>query len=260
MRMRRAAGAAAAVPLALVCVWTAPSAEAASTHTITLSGSLTVSDAPSLASGRTTRTIGFTRVAQMSHDKATDTLTAESCVGGETRGVLTVRITLRSSELAVVSPTLRLFEGSDCLNNDLDGEDQGIQQGFMPGKSLTNWQLAAENGEAGSDDYARVTFSLKHAGGTGIGLGSPAEPSNVVATRDAADPTRVVVEWSDQATDERWYEVSDSTLRQIKKVTPNSTSLTWTGLPAEKQCFQVRAVNLVGPSDWTPVKATSECV
>ncbi|MEU9034654.1 fibronectin type III domain-containing protein [Streptomyces sp. NPDC048352] len=130
----------------------------------------------------------------------------------------------------------------------------------MPGKSLTNWQLSAENGEAGSDDYARVTFSLKHAGGTGIGLGRPAEPSNVVPTRDAADPTRVVVEWSDQATDERWYEVSDSTLRQIKKVPPNSTSFTWTGLPAEKQCFQVRAVNLVGPSAWTPVRATAECV
>ncbi|MFE1555257.1 hypothetical protein ACFW6V_09720 [Streptomyces sp. NPDC058734] len=68
-----------------------------------------------------------------------------------------------------------------------------------------------------------------------------------------------MVEWSDQAADEKWYEISDSTLGQIKKVTANSTSLTWTGLPVDKQCFQVRAVNFVGASEWTPVGARVEC-
>ncbi|MFF5704610.1 fibronectin type III domain-containing protein [Streptomyces sp. NPDC012794] len=259
MTMRRAAIVTAVVPLTLLCVWTAPPASAASTHTITVSGSLTVSDAPGITTNRTTRTIPFTRIAQLSHDRTNDTLTAESCVGGETRGVLSVQIQIREDETAVISPTLRLYEGSDCLTNDLDGEDQGIQRGLRPGRSLTNWGLSAENGEAGSDDYARVNFNVKHQGGTGIGVGSPAEPSNVVATREA-DPTSVRVEWSDAATDETRYEIFNSSLQQAKGVSANTTSFVWTGLPLGKQCFQVRAVNDVGPSDWTPVSARSECV
>ncbi|MFF4100838.1 fibronectin type III domain-containing protein [Streptomyces sp. NPDC001903] len=251
---------AAIAPVTVLCVWTAPPAAAASTHTITMTGTLTVSDAPSLGSGRTTRSTPFTRVVKLSHDKPSDTLTASACVGGETRGEVSVAVNLRSDELVVVNPTLKIFEGSDCLSNDLDGTVRLIQQGLMPGKSLVGFQMNVENGEAGSDDYARVNFDLKHVGGKGIGIGRPAEPSNVVATRDPADPTRVNLEWSDQATDETHYAIFNSTLRQAKGAPKDATSFVWTGLPLGKQCFQVQAVNAMGASDFTPVNPKTECV
>ncbi|MFE5773832.1 fibronectin type III domain-containing protein [Streptomyces sp. NPDC056485] len=160
----------------------------------------------------------------------------------------------------MATPTLKLFEGSDCLSNDLDGQVQGVQQGVMPGKNTRfNWQMSVENGEVGSDDYARVNFSVKQDGSTGIGLGRPAEPSSVVATRDPADPTRVNLQWSDPATDETHFEIFNSTLRQAKGAPKDATSFAWTGLPLGKQCFQVRAVNANGASDFTPVNPRSEC-
>ncbi|MER5933586.1 fibronectin type III domain-containing protein [Streptomyces sp. NPDC002054] len=260
MRLRRAATATAVVPITLLCVWTAPPAAAASTHTISMSGTLTVSDAPSFGSSRTTRNFPITRLVRLSHDRPQDTLTASACAGGETTGELSVHVELRPDETVVATPTLRLFEGSSCLSRDLDGQDEGIQHGFRPGTSLTNWRLAAENGEVGSDDYTRVNFSLKHEAGAGIGIGRPAEPSNVIATRVAGDPTRVQLEWTDAATDETGYQIFNSSLQQTKGVAANATSFVWTGLPLGKQCFQVRAVNNVGPSDFTPVSAKSECV
>ncbi|MFD9378750.1 fibronectin type III domain-containing protein [Streptomyces sp. NPDC059999] len=250
----------AIAPVTVWCVWTAPPAAAASTHTITMTGTLTVSDAPGLASGRTTRSTPFSRLVRLSHDRPDQTLTASACVGGETRGEVSVQAHLRSDEMVVVNSSLRIFEGSDCLSTDLDGSTRLIEQGFKPRQSLTGFQMSVENGEVGSDDYARVNFDLKHDGDKGIGIGRPAEPSSVVATRDPADPTRVNLEWSDPATDETHFEIFNSTLRQAMGVTKDTTSFVWTGLPLGKQCFQVRAVNAVGASDFTPFNPRSECV
>ncbi|WP_158708557.1 fibronectin type III domain-containing protein [Streptomyces sp. NRRL S-244] len=173
---------------------------------------------------------------------------------------MSVQVHLRSDEMVVVNPSLRLFEGSDCLSNDLDGSTRLIEQGFKPGESLTGFRMSVKNGEVGSDDFARVNFDLDHEGSKGIGIGRPAEPSNVVATRDPADPTRVNLQWSDPATDETHFEIFNSSLQQAKGVPKDSTSFVWTGLPLGKQCFQVRAVNAVGASDFTPSNPRSECV
>ncbi|MFJ3922111.1 fibronectin type III domain-containing protein [Streptomyces sp. NPDC090022] len=224
-----------------------------------MKGTLTVSNGPGLFSSRTTTNTPFDRLVRLSHDRPTDTLTASACAGGESRGELTVHVELRSNEMVVATPTLRLFEGSTCRSNDLDGTDEGIQQGFRPNKSLTNWRLSVDSDEVGSDDSTRVTFSLKHSTGPGIGIGRPAEPSNVIVTRDAADPTTVKVEWTDTAADETAYHIFNSSLQQTKGVKANSESFVWTGLPLGRQCFQVRAVNDVGPSDFTPVNR-GECV
>ncbi|MGE7387907.1 fibronectin type III domain-containing protein [Streptomyces sp. NPDC004126] len=225
-----------------------------------MTGTLTVSNAPSLGKGRITQSITLSGMTQLSHDRPDGTMTFARCVAGETRGELSVQVHLRSDEMVVATPTLRLYEGSSCNSNDLDGTSGGLQQGIRQGgRSPSNWELYVKNGEAGSPDYARVNFSVSQKGSTGIGIGSPAEPSNVVATRDAADPTRVNLEWTDTATDETRFEIFNSTLQQARGVPANSTSFVWTGLPPAKQCFQVRAVNDVGPSDWTPFNSKVEC-
>ncbi|MCX4825309.1 fibronectin type III domain-containing protein [Streptomyces sp. NBC_01142] len=194
----------------------------------------------------------------LSHDRPQSTLTTSTCAGDESRGVLTVHFQLRSNESVVVSPKLQLFEGSSCSSNDLDAEDEGIQTAFAPRKSLT-WSLKASNDEFGSSDFTTASLTLKHAGGSGTGIGRPAEPSAVVATRSAEDPTAVRVEWENPATDETSVQIRNTTINQTKGLPRDATAFTWSGLQPVKQCFQVRAVNNVGESDWTPVNPKGEC-
>ncbi|MFD0356254.1 fibronectin type III domain-containing protein [Streptomyces sp. NPDC127110] len=225
-----------------------------------MTGTLTVSNAPSLGKGRVTQSVTLSGMVKLTHDRADGTMTFARCAGGETRGELSVQVHLRSDEMVVATPTLRIYEGSSCNSNDLDGTSGGLQQGIRPGgRSPSNWQMSVENGEVGSPDYARVNFSVSQKGGTGIGIGRPAEPSNVVATRDPADPTRVNLEWTDTATDETGFQIFSNPLGQTKNLPANSSSFAWTGLPPGRQCFQVRAVNDAGESDWTPVRANVEC-
>ncbi|MGW7343017.1 fibronectin type III domain-containing protein [Streptomyces sp. NPDC054854] len=260
MRLRRLA-AVAAVPIPLLCVWIAPPAAAASTHTITLTGTLFVANAGGIGTSASSKTFDMNRTAALSHDRPTATLDMSACVGGESRGQLSVHLQLRPDEMVVVSPTLRLYEGSSCNSNDLDAEDQAIQKGFKPRQSMTV-SLSAANDEAFSGDLTTTNFTLKHTGGTGTGIGSPAEPSGVVAARVGTDPvgrTQVQLQWENPATDETHLEIRNTTLNQSRAAAPDATSFTWPDLPLGKQCFQIQAINAVGPSDWTPANAQSEC-
>ncbi|WP_156691667.1 hypothetical protein [Streptomyces ficellus] len=260
MRLRRAA-AAAALPIPLLCVWLAPPASAATTHTISLTGTMTVTNAGGVFDDDTTQTFDFRRQVRLTHDNPTNTLTTSHCVANQTVGSLSVRVQLRNNEMVVEAPTLRLLEGSSCLTSDLDGSSEGIQQGMRPGGSLTGARLSARNSEAFSPDRASVTFNLRHATGSGVGAGRPAPVAGVVASRpDPADPSRVRVDWQDVVTDETHFQLRNSTLNTTVSVGPNTTSFTFTGQPAERQCYQVRAANSHGPSDWTPVSPTQECV
>ncbi|QIJ60725.1 fibronectin type III domain-containing protein [Streptomyces sp. JB150] len=228
-------------------------------HTITVTGELFVTSPPGIGSSRASRTLKLDMTTALSHDRTRTTLTRSVCAGDQARGVLTILFELRSNESVVVSPTLRLFEGSSCGSDDLDAQDEGIQTAFAPRKSL-KWRLDARNDELGSPDHARATFTLKHAAGSGTGIGRPAEPSAVVATRVAGQPSSVRVAWENPATDETRMEIRNTTLNQTKSLPTDSKSFTWPDLPLGQQCFQVRAVNDVGPSGWTPVNAKGECV
>ncbi len=243
MRLRHAA-AVAALPLPLLCVWLAPPASAATTHIINVTGTMTVRNGGGVFTSGSTETLDFSRSVRVTHDNPVQTLTVSKCVGDESVGELTVQLQLRTDEMVVESPTLRLFEGSSCLNRDLDGTSEGIQQGMRPGMSLTGARLSVSNSEVASNDSASVTFNLKHTTGPGVGAGRPAEVSGVVATRpDAADPSRVQVVWENVPTDETSFQIRNSTLNTTVSVGANSTSVTFTGQPAERQCYQVRAVN-----------------
>ncbi|MET9605906.1 fibronectin type III domain-containing protein [Streptomyces sp. NPDC006512] len=257
MRLRRVA-AAAVVPIPLLCVWIAPPAAAASTHTITLTGTLFVANAGGIGTSASSKTFNMNREAALSHDRPEATLDMSACVGGESRGHLSVHLQLRPDEMVVVSPTLRLFEGSSCNSDDLDAEDQGIQKGFRPRESMTV-SLSAANDEAFSGDLTTTNFTLKHSGGAGTGIGRPAEPSAVVATRVGNPPTSVELQWGNPATDETHLEVRNTTLNQSQAVGADATSFTWQNLPLGKQCFQIRAFNANGASEWTPVNPRSEC-
>ena len=260
MRLRHAA-AVAALPLPLLCVWLAPPASAATTHTVNVTGQMTIRNAGGVFTSGSTQTFAFDRLVRVTHDHPVQTLTVSNCVGNESVGELSVQVQLRTDEMVVESPTLRLFEGSSCLTRDLDGTSEGIQQGMRPGGSLTGARLSVSNSEPLSADSASVTFNLKHTTGPGLGVGRPAEVSGVVATRpDAADPSRVQVVWENVPTDETSFQIRNSTLNTTVSVGANSTSFTFTGQPAEKQCYQVRAVNAQGATDWTPVSSTGECV
>ncbi|QGV77848.1 hypothetical protein EIZ62_05995 [Streptomyces ficellus] len=222
---------------------------------------MTVTNAGGVFDDDTTQTFDFRRQVRLTHDNPTNTLTTSHCVANQTVGSLSVRVQLRNNEMVVEAPTLRLLEGSSCLTSDLDGSSEGIQQGMRPGGSLTGARLSARNSEAFSPDRASVTFNLRHATGSGVGAGRPAPVAGVVASRpDPADPSRVRVDWQDVVTDETHFQLRNSTLNTTVSVGPNTTSFTFTGQPAERQCYQVRAANSHGPSDWTPVSPTQECV
>ncbi|MFF5449361.1 hypothetical protein [Streptomyces sp. NPDC012888] len=259
MSLLRAA-AAAALTIPLLCVWSAPPAAAATTHTIAMTGTMTVKNAGGAFDDDTVQTFDLRKLVRLTHDKPQDTLVRSHCVANQTVGELTVHVRLRSDEMVVATPTLRLFEGSSCLSRDLDGQSEGIQQGMRPGGSLTGARLSVRNTEPLSPDSASATFSLKHTTGSGMGVGRPAEVSAVVATRDAADPSRVRVQWEDVVTDETHFQVRNSTRGTTVSVGPNTTSHTFTGQSAERQCYQVRAGNVHGESAWTPVNPNGECV
>ncbi|MEV8535212.1 hypothetical protein [Streptomyces sp. NPDC051211] len=259
MKLPRAA-AAATLPIPLLCMWMAPPAAAATTHTIVMTGTMTVVNGGGIGHGSSRGTFDIPKTEHVTHDKPVDTIVISKCVGDETVGELTVHLQLRRDEMVVASPTFRLFEGSSCLTRDLDGQAEAIQHGMKPGQSLTNWRLSARNGEALSDDSGSVTFNLKHNTGSGMGFGRPAEVSGVVATRVAGDPSKVLVQWEDVVTDETSFQIRNSTRNTTVSVGANSTSFILSGQPTERQCYQVRAANSHGTSDFTPVNPQGECI
>ncbi|MEV5385657.1 fibronectin type III domain-containing protein [Streptomyces sp. NPDC052721] len=232
-------------------------AAAANTHVVVLTGHMKVIDSPGLFTGKRVGEFNFEKRATLTHDRTRATLSTGACVR-DSFGLLTVQLELTRFEYVAVTPTIRLYEGSTCLSDDLDGEKSAITQGVTVGESKS-WNLEVVNSEFNSLDYAGAKFFVRNT--VGADVGRPREPSNVVATRDPGNNRTVVVQWVDNATNESGYEIRNTTLNNTTlPMDADRTTFTWPNLdPSVRHCFQIRAVNAQGPSAWTPVSPRGEC-
>ncbi|GAA3372406.1 hypothetical protein GCM10020367_27200 [Streptomyces sannanensis] len=158
----RYAVAAAVLATPMLVMGTAQPASAATFHTVTLTGDMHVYNSAGIFKYESTGDFHFERHVTLTHDHPDGTLSYWACEGGETRGVLTVDLHLNPWETVTMAPRLQLFEGSSCSSGDLDGEQYGLERGFLPGETRT-WYLKAVNGEILSGDMASVNFKLTHS-------------------------------------------------------------------------------------------------
>ena len=81
----------------------------------------------------------------------------------------------------------------------------------------------------------------------------PAAPSNVTVT--ATSPTNIHVTWSDNATNETGYRITNSNNTVL--LGANATSFDWPTNPSTYQCLAVQAYNSAGASAWTAWACTT---
>ncbi|MFF8730214.1 fibronectin type III domain-containing protein [Streptomyces sp. NPDC015171] len=245
----------AALLAPIVSTGTAGPAAAADLNTVVLAGTLEVHNYETF--GTSEKVIRkFNRSVTLSTGHPTELVKVTQCAGGESRGELRIALTRRGSEAVSVRSTLRLFEGSDCDNGDLDGSDEEAGRLVFAGKS-SDFFLGAISKEEIKVDLALASFNAAHSTPE---TDAPAEPSHVVASRPV-DSRHVSVTWEDEADDETGYEVTETFTHNTKTLPPNRTGFVYTipGVTGAKQCFQVRALGARGPSAWTPVNPRGEC-
>ncbi|MFE6825319.1 fibronectin type III domain-containing protein [Streptomyces sp. NPDC057690] len=238
-------------------------AAAANTHRVTLGGTLFVN------SYREGYSFKLGEVVHLTHDRRSDTFRIERCsFDGEARGVLTVTVSLSSSEKVIARPSLSLYEENTCYNNDREGTAIA-KAAAISFNHVRKWDLVVNNGEFLSMDFAHAKITVSNT--VGPDRGRPREPSNLIAQQASASTCAVKIckrktvslSWEDNAKNETGYEVRNNNLEKIVRLGPNRTGYLWTDLdPNTRQCFQVRAVGpgAIGPSDWTPESTASECV
>lgn len=237
-------------PIAFVGM-TEPAA-AANTHIVLLKGKMWVLDSGGLLGKSSLRKVPIDRQANLTHDAPKKTFKFKTCAGHETRGELSVALTLTSSDRVVTSTRLRLFEESGCDNDDLDGWHAPAIRVIGVGDGHRT-RITVLNDEFESPDQVDADFTVRH------NALPPNAPSQVVASRVPGDSHTISVEWTDEATDETGYEVRNTTTNQTKNLPPNTTRTTWPNPVVHRSCFQVRAVGVGGPSEWTPVGTQVEC-
>ncbi|MGW7405509.1 hypothetical protein ACWGI9_17500 [Streptomyces sp. NPDC054833] len=232
-------------------VGAAEPAGAAQVHTVVARGYLQVYECCSFLSPSHTKTRNFSERFILTHARPTAHFWVKECAGDQARGELRVDFRLNGAEEVTTKARLKLYEESTCDNLDLDGDDS---RSAIVGEAQSR-RLIFEvlNDEFHSDDSAAVDFTVSQ------NLGPPPEPSNVVASRVPGNSHKISLEWVDQATDETGYEILNTSTGQIARLAPNATHTFWYQPIVYRTCFQVRAVNALGSSDWTPVSPTAEC-
>lgn len=165
MRLRHAI-AAALLPIPMLFPGTVRPAAAAVDHTITITGTLTLSSGTGIFKSRSTGKAALNRKFVLRHAPGQSARTQRFafCQAGELRGVLTINLQLTQYEYVTVTPKLQMFEGSSCSNNDLDGEQSSLMTGVSPGKQRT-WNLRVHNSEALSGDLVYADFTVSNTVG-----------------------------------------------------------------------------------------------
>ncbi|MFJ4776463.1 hypothetical protein [Streptomyces sp. NPDC088762] len=244
--------AAAAVLLAPLSLMSTDPAAAAGLHTVTVSGVLTAVDGGGFGQSQKKRTRDISGTFRLSHTSPGTSRAFSVCAGGETRGEVRIQLRLTRSEAVVATTRLRLYEESDCDNEDLE-ETKTSSTALAPG-ATRNVQFGAYTHEAGSYDFAFVKFTVTHD------AAAPAAPSNLTATR--LQGRKVDVRWVDNATDETGYEIRNTAISSNAKPLPANTTnyiYHFNQVGPAYACFQVRAVGPGGTSDWTPTDPFAVC-
>ncbi len=233
-------------------VFTTEPAAAASRHTVTVSGLLTAVDGGGFGQSQKKRSIDISGTFRLSHTSPRSSRTFTVCAGGETRGEVRIGLLLTRSEAVVATTRLRLYEESNCDNNDLE-ETRTSSRALRPG-ATQNVQFGAFTHEAGSYDFTFVKYRVTHD------AAPPAAPSNLTVTR--LQGRKVDVRWVDNATDETGYEIRNTAISSNAKPLPANTTnylYSFNQVGPANACFQVRAVGLGGPSAWTPTDPFAVC-
>lgn len=244
-------------------------AAARNTHAITIKGEIGIGDYGGTGKSEF-HYEQINKVFNLTHDNPRDAFSWRYCAGGEVVGYVSIWLALNDADDRVVEkPTLTLYEGATCSTRDLVKQRVGAGHAIRVGQSrIINSEI--RNTEIASiDDFLRVNLRIAH--GVGADIGRPTEPSHVVAdvplsrllclaTKKSCPTKSVYLTWQDEATNETAYEVRNTSREEIRRVPANTTSFSWPGIGwSEKHCFQVRAVNDKGASDWTPAGTAVAC-
>ncbi|MFF9000040.1 hypothetical protein ACF1GW_07130 [Streptomyces achromogenes] len=242
-------------------------AAAANTHAVNLEGFVSAFDYE--PTGGHTEIRRFNETILVSHSAPVQSYSIEVCSGNEAVARLTVKLNLRSNETVRVTPNIKLWEFNDCNHSDLEESVTQSTTTVRPGEQWT-LRLSAHSHEYQSPDNAQAAFYVTNEKSS-VDVGRPNEPSHVLTespntalicafTGRPCKTKSVFVTWQDEATNETAYEVRNTNLEQIKRLPANTTQFQWSGIPrTDKNCFQVRAVNDQGASDWTPVGTAVAC-
>jgi hypothetical protein len=85
------------------------------------------------------------------------------CVGGEVRGHFTVSAHLQADDQVVWQPMIKLYEGTSCSSNDLDGWFQGRARTLKPNYYQQNVRINTWNSaEDERLDWVWVTYEVHH--------------------------------------------------------------------------------------------------
>ncbi|MFI9238504.1 fibronectin type III domain-containing protein [Streptomyces sp. NPDC053079] len=212
----------------------------------------------------TEKTFDFEKKVTLRHGDKPVILRISKCAGGEVRGVLDVLVQLDRFDVIHAGPNLKLYEGDSCTSKDLDGERSYLNSRIPLGETR-NWETWVVNGEYLSPDLVRAKWTVTHDG-------PPKPPSNVKVTTPSTrlicavlgvpcKQKSVFLTWNDNANNETAYEVRNVTLDRTMLAPQNSTKFTWPGLDRQvNYCFQVRAVNSLGASAWSPTFSLAAAV
>ena len=129
------------------------------------------------------------------------------------------------------------------------------------GQNATSW---TDSGLAAATTYYYYVCS-RNSAGTGCPANytqattlaqtvqPPTSPSNVVVT--ATSPTTIHATWSDNATNETGYRITNNISTVL--LGANATSFDWPTNPSTYQCLAVQAYNSAGASAWTTWACTT---
>ena len=134
-------------------------ASAADLHSVNISGTLDIKDDESWPFSDERRTVNFNRTIAIGTNITEDTYVASGCAGGEVRVEATFRVVHIGTTVRVY-PSVRMFEGTSCGNNDLDGSSS-IPSFTVGTNSTVSNSMSVNNTDEGGDS-ATVRFSVRN--------------------------------------------------------------------------------------------------
>lgn len=127
-------------------------------HAVSISGVMDITDDEVFSDERAT--VPFNATVVVGPNLGTTTYVAKGCAGGEVRVEVTVVVVHKPTVLAEIRPTIRLFEGTSCSSNDLDGSLTPARFTLANNGVATLTQTVRNTAEGG--DKATVTLTVRN--------------------------------------------------------------------------------------------------
>jgi hypothetical protein len=146
----------------MLLVGGAQPAAAASYHTVTIKGTMTLHDYETVGSDEHRAVSIPSQYLNLSHSKTRDAFSFTACVGGEVSGYFVLHISLGADELVTYQPELTLYEGTSCASRDRDGYFKGAARTLRPNYFVQNRWIRVSNTAESANDWVRVDYEVHH--------------------------------------------------------------------------------------------------